>query len=91
MPTEPALTDLGPCTWLVQVRNPAFNDPEWYPDSPSDVHVIVPCGAPTRVVKVSAYGTHTCCDAGHAHDPYGSPESEASLWAMEMQDRYDDY
>lgn len=83
--------EIGPCSWLIEIRNPAFNDPEWYPDSPSDVYRIIECGAPVHVVKVTAYGEHTRCENGHTHDPYGSPESLATLWEEEMRERAEGY
>jgi hypothetical protein len=54
-----------PCTWLVERRNPAFDNPDWYPDSPADVNVIVECGAPATDDEDG--GFH--CKAGHRRSP----------------------
>lgn len=75
----------GPCTWLVERRNPAFDCPDWYPDSPSDLTVVVDCGAPSTFYTDGSFE----CEAGHEH---GTLEQELGPfgreWEREQMERY---
>jgi hypothetical protein len=66
------------CSWLVERPNPNFANPDWYPDFPSDVHVVEECGA--DAVEFEAGGFE--CQAGHA---MGSLEDELGPFGNEWQ------
>jgi len=75
----------GPCTWLVEVRNPAFECEDWYPDSPSDLTVVVECGADATHYTDGSFR----CEAGHA---MGTMEEElgpyGNEWRREQEERF---
>lgn len=77
------------CTWLVEVANPLLTDPDaldagWYPDFPSDMTVIVECGAPAVEDDAGRFR----CEAGHFR---GTLEEELGPngyeWQREQADR----
>jgi len=78
-PAMPRVVEFtGPCSWLVEVRNPGFDDPDWYADSPADLTVVVECGAPMTGYTDGSWH----CEAGHA---MGTLEEELGPYGNEWQ------
>lgn len=78
------------CTWLVERANPLLFDAEaadagWFPESPSDMTVVVECGAPAVEDDEGRFR----CEAGHFK---GTLEEELGPygyeWQREQEDRF---
>lgn len=67
------------CPWIMMQKVPWANDPDWYPDFPSDLYHEVPCGEPIdpasrngmcewhrEAMEISDLDFEARVDAGHS-------------------------
>jgi len=75
------------CHWLVLVRYET-DDPDWYPDSESDMWVERECGGKTETIVRNGQEVGWRCNHGHrwVHEEYKTAEELYEDFLQDMRD-----